>query len=434
MRQSFCLIILLNNANGKNMIKTNFKTTKLACYTAYFTMSSIFCVPPILFVTFRELYGISYTLLGTLVLVNFFTQLGIDLLFTAFSRYFNARITVRIMPIITALGLLIYAVIPTAFPDYAYVGLLVGTVVFSISAGLSEVLLSPVIAAIPSENPQRDMSMLHSLYAFGTFTMIILSTAFLKIFGTARWMYLVAFLALLPIVAAIMFMISPMPDLDGEASASKSVGNRKQRAIGLALCVACIFFGSCSENVMSNWISTYMENALGISKVVGDILGAAMFAILLGIARISYAKFGKNITRTLLISMIGAAICYITVGLSSSIGVAFVACILTGFCTSMLWPGTLIMMEEKIPNAGVAAFALMASGGDLGASFAPQLLGVVVDKVSASNFAVSMGNSLNITAEQVGLKVGMLMTAIFPIIGIAVVLVIMRYFKKNTQK
>jgi fucose permease len=416
------------------MIKTNFKTTKLACYTAYFTMSSIFCVPPILFVTFRELYGISYTLLGTLVLVNFFTQLGVDLFFMAFSRYFNAKITVRIMPIITALGLLIYAVIPTAFPDYAYVGLLVGTVVFSISAGLSEVLLSPVIAAIPSENPQRDMSMLHSLYAFGTFTMIILSTAFLKIFGTARWMYLVAFLALLPIVAAIMFMISPMPDLNGEASASKSVGNRKQRAIGLALCVACIFFGSCSEVVMSNWISTYMENALGISKVVGDILGAAMFAILLGIARISYAKIGKNITRTLLISMIGAAICYITVGLSSSVGVAFVACILTGFCTSMLWPGTLIMMEEKIPNAGVAAFALMASGGDLGASFAPQLLGVVVDKVSASNFAVSVGNSLNITAEQVGLKVGMLMTAIFPIIGIAVVLVIMRYFKKNTQK
>jgi fucose permease len=416
------------------MIKTNFKTTKLACYTAYFTMSSIFCVPPILFVTFRELYGISYTLLGTLVLVNFFTQLGVDLFFMAFSRYFNAKITVRIMPIITALGLLIYAVIPMAFPDYAYVGLLVGTVVFSISAGLSEVLLSPVIAAIPSENPQRDMSMLHSLYAFGTFTMIILSTAFLKIFGTARWMYLVAFLALLPIVAAIMFMISPMPDLNGEASASKSVGNRKQRAIGLALCVACIFFGSCSEVVMSNWISTYMENALGISKVVGDILGAAMFAILLGIARISYAKFGKNITRTLLISMIGAAICYITVGLSSSVGVAFVACILTGFFTSMLWPGTLIMMEEKIPNAGVAAFALMASGGDLGASFAPQLLGVVVDKVSASNFAVSVGNSLNITAEQVGLRIGMLMTAIFPIIGIAVVLVIMRYFKKNTQK
>ena len=260
---------------------SNFKTTKLACYTAYFTMSSIFCVPPILFVTFKELYGISYTLLGTLVLVNFVTQLSIDLLFTAFSKYFNAKIMVRIMPIATACGLLIYALIPTFFPNIAYLGLLIGTVVFSISAGLSEVLLSPVIAAIPSDNPQRDMSFLHSLYAFGTFTMIIVSTAFLKIFGTQNWMYLVIFLAFLPLIAAVMFMLSPMPSLNNDTSNLNSHTDVKRRAIGLSLCVACIFFGSCSENAMSNWISTYMENALGIDKVVGDILGAAMFAILL---------------------------------------------------------------------------------------------------------------------------------------------------------
>lgn len=413
------------------MSNLNFKTTKLACYTAYFTMSSIFCVPPILFVTFRELYGISYTLLGTLVLVNFFTQLGVDLLFTAFSKHFNAKIMVRIMPIATALGLITYALIPTFFPNIAYIGLLIGTVIFSISAGLSEVLLSPVIAAIPSDNPQRDMSLLHSLYAFGTFAMIILSTAFLKTFGANNWMYLIIFLALLPLVAAVMFMLSPMPSLNNDAEKSNSYGDTKRRAIGLALCVACIFFGSCSENAMSNWISTYMENALGISKVIGDVLGAAMFAILLGIARISYAKFGKNIIRTLLISMICAAICYITAGLSQSVVIAFIACIMTGLCTSMLWPGTLIMMEENIPNAGVAAFALMASGGDFGASLSPQLIGIVVDKVSATSFAVDLGSRLNITAEQVGLKVGMLVTAIFPILGIIVVLVIKRFFKKS---
>ena len=412
---------------------SNFKTTKLACYTAYFTMSSIFCVPPILFVTFKELYGISYTLLGTLVLVNFVTQLSIDLLFTAFSKHFNAKIMVRIMPIATACGLLIYALIPTLFPNIAYLGLLIGTVVFSISAGLSEVLLSPVIAAIPSDNPQRDMSFLHSLYAFGTFTMIIVSAAFLKIFGTQNWMYLVIFLAFLPLIAAVMFMLSPMPSLNNDTSNLNSHTDVKRRAIGLSLCVACIFFGSCSENAMSNWISTYMENALGIDKVVGDILGAAMFAILLGIARISYAKFGKNIIRTLLISMICAAICYITVGLAQSTAVAFIACIMTGFCTSMLWPGTLIMMEENIPNAGVAAFALMASGGDLGASLSPQLLGIVVDKVSTTDFAVNLGSMLNITTEQVGLKIGMLVTSVFPILGIVVVLVVRNFFNKKQK-
>jgi Na+-translocating ferredoxin:NAD+ oxidoreductase RnfA subunit len=279
-----------------------------------------------------------------------------------------------------------------------------------------------MIAAIPSDNPQRDMSLLHSLYAFGTFTMIIISTAFLKLFGTDNWTYLIIFLAFLPLIAAVLFMISPMPDMNGGNSKSSSSGDTKRRAVGLALCVACIFFGSCAECAMGNWISTYMENALGISKTVGDILGAAMFAILLGIARITYAKFGKSITRTLLISMIGASLCYLVVGLSSNVVVAFIACITTGLFVSMLWPGTLIMMEEKIPNAGVAAFALMASGGDLGASVSPQLLGIVVDKVSATSFATNLGNTLNISAEQVGLKAGMLVTALFPIVGIAVVL------------
>lgn len=413
--------------------KHNFKMTKFACYTANFTMSSIFCVPPILFVTFRELYGISYTLLGTLVLVNFITQLSIDLIFTVFSKYFNTKLMVRIMPLITALGMLTYALIPTIFPSHAYIGLLIGTVIFSISAGLSEVLTSPTIAAIPSENPQRDMSMLHSLYAFGTFTMILVSTVFLKLFGSEHWAYLMIFLACLPIVAAVLFMLSPMPEMNQTKQPEKNaVRDTKRRTIGLLLCFACIFFGSCAEIAMTNWISTYTENALGINKTLGDILGAAMFAILLGIARISYAKFGKNICKTLLISMIGAAVCYLVVGLSSNVILAFVACVMTGFCTSMLWPGTLIMMEEKIPNAGVAAFALMASGGDLGASVAPQLMGIVIDKVSVHPSAAQFADTLHISPEQLGLKVAMLVTALFPMIGIVIVLSAKRYFKKNT--
>lgn len=413
------------------MSKPSFKITKFACYTAYFTMSSIFCVPPLLFVTFREMYNISYTLLGTLVLVNFCTQLGIDIIFTFFSKYFNTKLTVRVMPILTALGLLIYALIPTLFPNIAYAGLLIGTVIFSVSAGLSEVLLSPVIAAIPSDDPQRDMSTLHSLYAFGVFTMVVISTLFLKFAGAENWMYLCIFLAALPIIAAVLFMLSPMPEMSGNTSQTSTKGDVRKRAFGMALCVACIFFGSCAENAMSNWISTYMENALGIGKALGDILGVAMFAVLLGIGRICYGKFGKNITGVLLAGMIGSALCYTVVALSPNATVSFIACVLTGLCTSMLWPGTLIMMEEKIPNAGVAAFALMAAGGDLGASVAPQLTGIIVDSVSASELAVKLGSALNITAEQLGLKAGMLVNALFPLMGIAVVITVICYFRKN---
>lgn len=376
-------------------------------------MSSVFCLPPLLFVTFREMYGISWTLLGTLVLTNFCTQLAVDLIFTVFSKKFNIQWVVKIMPLITSLGLLIYALFPMFFPDIAYVGLLIGTVIFSVSAGLSEVLLSPLIAAIPSDNPQRDMSMLHSLYAFGVFSVVVIGTLFIKLIGAEYWMYLTMFFAALPIIAAVLFMLSPMSDMSPSESTTV-VTKTKTRTIGIALCVGCIFFGSCAENAMSNWISGYMEAQLHIDKALGDILGVAMFAILLGITRISYAKWGKNISKMLLIGMIGSSICYLIAGLSAHVVPAFIACVLTGVFTAMLWPGTLIMMEEKVPGVGVASYALMAAGGDLGASVAPQLIGIVADHSS--------------------LQTGMLVSAIFPILGVILLIVAIRFFKTKSAE
>ena len=142
---------------------------------------------------------------------------------------------------------------------------------------------------------------------------------------------------------------------------------------------------------MAQWSSSYLEQALGIPKVLGDIFGVALFSMTLGLGRSLYAKFGKNIFKTLLFGMLGATACYLVAGLSTSIIPAFIACILTGLFTAMLWPGTLIMMEENVPSPSVATYALMAAGGDLGASVAPQLLGIVTDTVSASQFATDLG-------------------------------------------
>lgn len=392
----------------------NYKRTKLACYCAYFTMSSIFCLPPLLFVTFHEMYGISWTLLGTLVLVNFCTQFATDMMLSLLAKRFNVQKILGVTPLVTSLGLAVYALFPMLFPEHAYAGLLVGTVIFSVAAGLSEVLLSPTIAAIPSDDPQRDMSTLHSLYAFGIFSVAVISTLFIRFIGADKWGYLALFFAALPIVASVLFMLSPMPETNSESTTESTSGSKKRRAVSIALCFACIFFGSCSENAMSNWISGYMESALGIDKTIGDIFGLAMFAVLLGITRICYAKWGRGICRVLLIGMIGAAVCYIIVGTSSSIIASFIACIMTGIFTSMLWPGTLIMMDENVRGAGVAAYALMAAGGDLGASVAPQLLGVIAD---ASD-----------------MQTGMLICSLFPIAGAIVVAVLMRRFSSDRKR
>ena len=406
-----------------------FKRTKFACYYAYLACSSVFSLPPLLFVTFHEMYNVSYTLLGTLVLTNFCTQLFIDLIFTFFSKHFNIHKVIRTMPLISALGMAIYALIPTFFPEFAYVGLLIGTIIFSVASGLGEVLLSPLIAAIPSKTPEKDMSRLHSLYGYGVVSVIIISTVFLKIFGNENWMYLTLFFAALPVGTFVLFSISPFPEMNISSSDSGKKG--KGTGFAIALCVLCIFLGSAAENTMTNWISGFAENALHISKTLGDILGFMVFAILLAVCRSVYAKTGGNISTVLLVGMAGATLCYLVAGLSSNPVVSLIACVLTGLATSMLWPGTLILMEEKIPGVGVTAYALMAAGGDFGASVAPQLMGVVVDKVSAGSWAASLGQTLNLTAEQVGMNTGMLVAMIFPLLGTALLIFIKYYFKKH---
>lgn len=405
----------------------NYKRTKLSCYYSYLSMASIFSLPPLLFNTFHEMYGVSYTLLGTLVAVNFCTQLIIDLIFTFFTKYFNIKKTVTIMPLITSAGMLIYALVPWLFPQYAYIGLVIGTFVFSISAGLSEVLLSPVVAAIPSENPDRDMSLLHSLYAYGVVSVVIISTIFLKAFGTNNWMYLTLFWAFLPLIAFFSFSISPMPDVNMDGSENGK--NASKKTVIMTLCVLCIFFGSAAENSMTNWVSTYIESALHLPKIIGDILGMALFAIALGLTRTWYAKRGKNIYKVLCFGMSGAVICYLVAGLSPVPVLSLIACIVTGICTSMLWPGSLILMEEKLPHVGVAAYALMAAGGDFGASIAPQLLGFVVDKVTVSKFAMNLSSTISISPEQIGMKTAMLVASVFPAIGVVILIIIKKKLK-----
>ena len=357
------------------------------------------------------------------------TQLIVDLIFSFFSKYFDIPRAVRIMPLLTSLGLGLYAVGPMLFPDSAYIFFLVGTVIFSVSAGLSEVLLSPIIAAIPSEHPEREMSLLHSLYAFGVLAVVLLSTVVLRLIGNENWMYLTLFWAVIPILSSVLFMLSPFPDMG--ASAGQKGSRAGKRTVGLALCVACIFFGSCAENGMSNWISGFMEQALHIDKTLGDVLGVAMFAVLLGAVRIWYAGYGKNIAKVLLIGMAGSVVCYLAAGLVGGSVVPLIACVLVGLFAGILWPGTLILMEEKLPGMGVTAYAFMAAGGDLGASLSPQLIGIMADKVASFAERTGLAEARGLTPDQVGMKAGILLNSVFPLLGIFVVLTIIRYFKKE---
>lgn len=412
-------------------MKQTYTRLKLACYTTNITMSIIGNLSPLLFITFRTLYGISYSLLGSLVLINFCTQLTIDFIFSLFSHKFNIPLTVKITPIIACVGLVLYALAPILFSSAVYVGLLIGTVIFSAASGLAEVLISPVIAAIPSENPDHEMSKLHSIYAWGVVFVIIVGTLFLLAFKQTSWQWLVVLLLLVPIVSALLFSNVEIPEMEKPEKMSGALAFMKKKELWLS--VFAIFLGGAAECTMAQWSSSYLETAVGLPKVWGDIFGVAMFGLTLGLGRTLYAKYGKNTESVLLWGAIGATLCYGIAALSNIPIIGLLACALTGFCVSMLWPGNLIVAANRIPSGGVFLYAMMAAGGDLGASVGPQLVGSITDMIAANPQAIALAKEWGLQAEQLGMKAGMLVGMIFPLIAIAVYFVLWKAKRNQTK-
>lgn len=396
-----------------------YRRLKLACYTSNVSMAIITNFPPLLFLIFRNSYeNISFSMLGLLVLINYFTQLIVDLIFSFFSHRFDIPKTVRLMPILAAVGFLIYALWPKFFPETAFVGLVIGTILFSASSGLSEVLLSPIIAALPSEDGERELSRLHSMYAWGVVVTVIVSTLLLRWLGDAQWYLIALFWMLIPLCSAVLFAGAEVPRLETPKQASGALKLLKNG--GLWLCFFAIFLGGASECTMSQWCSSYLEQALGISKVWGDVFGVALFGAMMALGRTLYAKRGKNISAVMLAGGVGATACYLLATLVDVPIIGLLACAFTGFCTSMMWPGSLSVSSERFPQGGVFVFAMMAAGGDFGASVGPQLIGLITDGVIANPKALSIAQSLNMTIDQLGMKTGLLIASIFPILSIVI--------------
>ncbi|MBR2930929.1 MAG: MFS transporter [Clostridia bacterium] len=401
---------------------------KAACYTSNIAMSAVTNLAPILFLSFKELYGISFAMLGLLVAINFTTQLIVDLLLSLFSHKLNMSLTVKLTPVITAVGLLVFAAAPLLFPASPFIGLVIGTVIYAASGGLVEVLISPVIAAIPSDDPDREVSKLHSSYAWGCVASLPLLSLFILGFGGEAWQILTLICALIPITGAILYLGTELPELKTPERIGGAIKQFKNPALWFS--VLAIFLGGATECTMSQWASGYIEAALGIDKIWGDIFGVTLFAVMLGIGRTLYSKYGKSPEPILFFGSLGSVVCYLVAALSPSPIISLIACAMTGLCASMLWPGTLIYAADRIPSGGVLVYAMMAAGGDLGASVGPQLVGAVADIASASGW---LGDILTGSAEAVGMRVGMLAVSVLPILAACVYAVIYRRYRQNMQ-
>lgn len=395
------------------MIKQkNYKKTAVACYLGFITQAISANFTPLLFLTFKNTYGIGLEKIALIPLVFYLTQLLIDFAATKFVDKIGYRVCVVTSQVVSALGLVLMAVLPELLPS-PFVGILISVVLYAVGSGLIEVLVSPIIEACPFENKAGMMSLLHSFYCWGAVGVILGSTLFFAVFGIAKWRILTIIWAIVPLLNAFNFMTCPIERLveDGKSM-------RLSELLRLPLFWLLILLMACSgasEVSMAQWASAFTESAIGVSKTIGDLVGPCLFAVFMGISRVLYGKLNEklDLNDTMLVSGVLCVICYLLASLSSLPIIGLAGCALCGFSVGIMWPGTISISSQKCPSGGTAMFAFLALAGDLGAAISPTIVGGI------SN--IFDGN----------LKIGLLFATIFPLLLILSLIILKRKFKKS---
>ena len=403
--------------------RLNHRHTLLACYGGYLTQALVINFPPLLFLTFQREFGLSLSEVSALIAMTFVTQLSMDALASVFMKRVSYRAAAIAAHVFAVVGMIGMGVLPDVLPS-PYLGLCIATVLAGVGGGLTEVIISPMVEACPTEDKSGGMSLLHSFYCWGQMATVLLSTLFFFTVGIERWRLLAALWAILPAVVAVAFCLVPVYRLEadettgiGGATLAQARADRwRSRMLFLLFFVMMICAGA-AEQAMSQWASSFAEAALGVDKTLGDILGPCAFALMMALSRTYYGVNSErvNLARLSTWSCVLCIASYLIAAISPLPILSLIGCGLCGLSVGILWPGTYSRASVQLNGCGVTTFALLALGGDIGCLSGPAIAGWIADACGGE------------------LRYAFLFALVFPIAGVMVSIVLEKRAKRDAE-
>ena len=395
-----------------------------ACYGGMFVQAMLVNLTPLLFVTLQGQFGLSFEQVGRLVLFNFASQLLTDIAATAVVDRLGAKAIALGGNVMAMLGLWTFALAPFRMDD-PYLGLLAGTVVFSVGSGLLEVIVSPIVERTPSERKSAVMQLLHAYYPIGKVSVTIVTGLLLFTFGTEHWPTFMLAWSVLPLANALAFATVRLPPMFEIGRRTRVRDLLRTRATWVA--IAAIALAGATEVSLAQWASAFAERGLGVDKLTADLLGLGSFGVGMLVGRLWFGLRGADADLLPLMrrGAAASALAAVVMAFAGAAWLSLIATAVAGLTTSLLWPGVVSLTSARFPLAGASLFALLAAGGHGGAGLMPWTVGVAADQVrTAPTWLV--GDS---TPEQIGLRVGVALAAL-PALAL---LALLRYWEPATR-
>ena len=388
-------------------MKLTYKHTQKACCLAYVTGAIVNNFAALLYLMFQKSFGITLFQIGFLMGLNFGIQIFVDLLGAKYAQQLGYRCCAVGAFVFAFLGLVMLPLL-TAFTQNKFAAIVISISFSAIGSGMLEVIISPITEALPIGEKEAAMSMLHSFYCWGSVLVIGVSSLFFKLFGMENWRIITLIWALLPLSTLVIFLIVPIRTLPSSHSGFKGILSSK----GFLIFLILMMCSGAGEIAMSQWASYFAEDALKVSKTVGDLMGPCLFAVFMGIGRVGYALFSDkiNLKAYLKLSSLGCVITYLVTAISPNPYLSLAGCAFTGLFVAIAWPGVLSLASQYNPKGGTGMFALLALAGDVGCTLGPQIVVLGASKINVLSSPIHSG---------------LLLSALFPMI-----MIISMYFLK----
>lgn len=384
-----------------------YSLTLTACYVGYVIQAMVNNLSPLLFVQFKRQFALDSAMLSFIIFINFGLQIIVDSLSAKITEKIGYRAGAILAQVFSCTGLVCLGVLPNVINPFA--GIIIATVLMAIGGGFVEVILSPVIEALPLGNKSGAMCFLHSFYCWGHIFTVLAATIYFNLFTIDAWRYLPVALAVIPLLNCITFAVCPLETLEGDETPSsyKSIFTMR----GFWLFPVLILASGAAEQAIAQWASDFAEIGLGVDKTLGDVFGTCLFALGMALSRTVYGVLGEKIDLKKAFVLCGGLLIgsYLLAALSPSAGLSLAGISFGGVFVGLLWPGLYAVAGQAYPKGGTKMFGILALFGDIGCTVGPTLTGLVSNDI----------------------KTGLLFATCFPVIVFICSVILLKRTKKN---
>ncbi len=384
-----------------------YSLTLTACYVGYVIQAMVNNLSPLLFVQFKRQFALDSAMLSLIIFINFGLQIIVDSLSAKITEKIGYRAGAILAQVFSCTGLVCLGVLPNVINPFA--GIITATVLMAIGGGFVEVILSPVIEALPLGNKSGAMCFLHSFYCWGHIFTVLAATIYFNLFTIDAWRYLPVALAVIPLLNCITFAVCPLETLEGDETPSsyKSIFTMR----GFWLFPVLILASGAAEQAIAQWASDFAEIGLGVDKTLGDVFGTCLFALGMALSRTVYGVLGEKIDLKKAFVLCGGLLIgsYLLAALSPSAGLSLAGIAFGGVFVGLLWPGLYAVAGQAYPKGGTKMFGVLALFGDIGCTVGPTLTGLVSNDI----------------------KTGLLFATCFPVIVFICSVILLKRTKKN---